>query len=264
MRNRHTNRSFTLAEAEGLLEIIGRIQPIVVVPASPYLKIPWPHICWLTTPDDKLGALNSVAWKFEGNARWYLIADLPRTCLVAEALEQNATTDSMGLALSDLPKLAQFLEVRLGLSGKKSLGHTFLADPLELPLIYDRLGSGRPVIVVADPEKYRHRQGIPTSELDRTIHFWITDEEYDALYSTLEALHRPETASAGEQYHLLWEIASNYYGDVSISSDQVNSVISECKQLGQQQPLLNAALEKIALVSQSANNYNLAIYIPGG
>jgi hypothetical protein len=275
MQKQPVVNAFTLEEAEPVLQAISKLQHVVVAKPSPYLLVGWPHICWLTRVE--FGVINSVSWKFKGNARWYLLSDMPRTCLVAEigedrfpvagAEQRIPLAESLReLATSDLPRFAEFLEEALQLKHKSSLGYELSNQELELPLVEDHVGSGRPVAIVADPVRYALNEGLPTSQWDRTIHFWITEEEYDQLYAILEK-HRQflESSDFGE-YPLLWRIVTESYGNVAIQANEVEELSSECQRLSKKLglPLVSGALLKIESICRSAQNYKLGICITGG
>jgi hypothetical protein len=112
-------------------------------------------------------------WKFNGNAFWYLLSDMPRTCLVAEVRTDTTLSEPLqpaiaGLLLAkahaDLPNLADFLEDTVDLRNKPSLGYELSNRELELPLVEDRIGSGRPVVIAAEPDKYAAGRALPTSD----------------------------------------------------------------------------------------------------
>jgi hypothetical protein len=256
----------TLKEAEPLLQIISRLGHIVLVKPSPYLRLPWPHMCWLSDPN--VDAVNSEMWKFNGNAFWYLLSDMPRTCLDAEVRTdmlsepvQPAIADVLlAKARADLPNLADFLEAALDLRNKPSLGYELSKRVLELPLVEDRIGSGRPVVITADPNKYAAGKALPTSDLDRTIHFWITEEDYDSLYATLEK------EGLSSDYPLLRRIVTASYQNVAIQPNEIKNLNLECQHLRSElgQSSLANALLNIESVGRSAMNYNLGICVPGG
>ena len=257
----------TLTEAESLLQIISRLGHIVLVKPSPYLRIAWPHMCWLSDP--KVDAVNSEMWKFNGNAFWYLLSDMPRTCLVAEVRTDTMLSEPVQPAIADvllakaradLPNLADFLEAALDLRNKPSLGYELSKHELELPLVEDRIGSGRPVVITAEPDKYAVGTGLPTSHFDRTMHFWITEEDYDSLYAILEK------ESLSSDYPLLGRIVAGSYQNVAIQPNEIKKLNLECQHLRSElcQSSLANALLNIESVGRSATNYNLGICVPGG
>ena len=257
----------TLKEAEPLLQIISRLGHLVLVKPSPYLRLPWPHMCWLSSSN--VDTVNSVMWKFNGNATWVLLSDMPRTCLVAEVHTDVVLPDLVRPAVAervlaearaDLPNLADFLEDALDLRNKPSLGYELSKRELELPLVEDRIGSGRPVVITAEPDKYAVGTGLPTSDLDRTIHFWITEEDCDSLYATLEK------GGLSSDYPLLWRIVTGSYQNVAIQPNEIKKLNLECQHLRAElgQSSLANALLNIESVGRSAMNYNLGICVPGG
>lgn len=270
-------KPFSLEEAKPFLQTISKLHDVVVVNPSPYLKIGWPRICWLT--DANFGVINTVSWKFRGQARWYLLSDMPRTCLVAEALQTGLPEDAADpsswrraadrirqIASGDLPRFASFLEDQLDLKDKPSLGYRALEHELELPLMEDRAGSGRPVALVSDPKKYAAKEGLPTSLLDRTIHYWITEKEYDLLYDILNEEQGRGSKPKSLEYPLLWRIASGSFENVVLYPSEVRSLAGECQRLSSatHNSQVTAALLKMQSVSQSAENYQLGICVPGG
>jgi hypothetical protein len=266
--NDHT--ALTVQEAEPLLQIISRLGHVVVVKSSPNLLITWPHICWITDP--KIDAVNSALWKFKGKSFWYVLSDMPRTCLVAEVSETVASETTpqpqmaerlRTIAVAEIPNLSEFLADTLSLTHKQSLGYEVSNRDLELPLVKDRVGSGRPVAIVGDPEKYARQEGIPTSDLDRTIHFWITESDYDQLFAVLE--EGDASSSRKQRYPLLWRIVSGSYQSVAIRPGEIQQLITECQRLKfEVSHGLSDALSNIQSVGGSASNYKLGICIPGG
>jgi hypothetical protein len=267
MEDRPTVKPFTQDEAKPLLETLSKLHSLVLVEPSRYFPIPagWPHICWLATPE--LGVLNTLVPLFRGSNRWVLISDMPRECLVAK-MPEGAPDPSeptwprfvesfQASAVAELPAFAGFIEKSLNLSDKRSLGIALSNDDLELPLIEDRLGPGRFSVVTADPDKYATNPGMPTSPFDRTLHFWITEDEYDDLYAEIEK---------SSDANLLRRIAEGSYQNVVIEPEEVGDLASECTRLEGRtsNARLVGALRRIRSVCTSAKNYKLGICIPGG
>jgi hypothetical protein len=163
-------------------------------------------------------------------------------------------------AIEDMPALATLIEQRLDLKDKPSLRVEFSTTSLEHPLIEDSAATGNQtvnVLLAADPEGYLENRR-PTSEYDRLLHSWITDEEYgqlyDALHDTPEWRNLPTLARLAEE---------GIYGVITIDNVEVARLIAECEVAVLEYSHLKGTFEKIHRVCQSAMAYKLGLVIEG-
>jgi hypothetical protein len=284
---------FTFEEAEPLLKAISKIRRVTLVPESPYANgfSSYPRICFLD--NGPFGLLNRAMPRFPGKTSWVILSDLPRCYLAAtvawkkpsagsfytpvpeesdftvvntpEAEQEkplpSSSEELRQWAIEDVPALAAFIEEQLELKDKPSLGVEVSTADLELPLVEDAAATGNEtvnVLLAADPEAFLNKR-TPTSEYDRLLHSWITDEEYgrlyDALRDTLHWQNLPMLARIAEQ---------GIYGVLTIQRQDVPQLASECE-LAARDPTLNLTdtLNKILRVSRSAMAYNLGLVIEG-
>lgn len=94
--------------------------------------------------------------------------------------------------IEDMSTLAAFIEEQLELKDKPSLGVEVSTANLEFQLVEDVAATSNEtvnVLLAAEPEAFLNKR-TRTSEYDRVLHSWITDEEYGQLY---DALHDTRT-----------------------------------------------------------------------
>lgn len=284
---------FTVAEAEPLLKAISKIHRVTVLQESPYARgfSSYPRICFLN--DGLFGKLNRELVRFQGKTAWMLVSDLPRCYLAATVTrkmpaaghfytpipEESQTTianapeaepetvlppslDQLRLwAIEDMPALAAYIEQKLNLRDKPSLGIVVSTVDLELPLIEDAEATGDETVtavLTADPERFLIERA-PTSEYDRVLHSWITDEEYgrayDALHDTPHWQRFPVLARVVEQ---------GIYGVLGISRVEVAELKNECEVAIRDSNLgLTDTLNKILRVCRSAMAYQLGLVMEG-
>jgi hypothetical protein len=284
---------FTSAEAEPLLKTISKIHRVMLVPESPYANgfSSYPRICFLD--NGPFGLLNPAMLKFPGKASWMILSDLPRCYLAATVARKKSRAGSFYTsipdqsdftvvntpepeqekplpssseelrqwAIEDMPTLAAFIEEQLELKDKPSLGVEVSTANLELPLVEDAAATGNEtvnVLLAADPEAFLTKR-TPTSEYDRLLHSWITDEEYgrlyDALHDTPHWQNLPMLARIAEQ---------GIYGVLTIQRQDVAQLANECALAARDATLkLTATLNKILRVSRSAMAYRLGLVIEG-
>src|SRR5436305_1634462 len=148
---------FASEDAKALLTVVSKLHPLVVVPPSKFSDFEEPQICWMD--DVRSRILNQVLLQYKGALNWMLIADLPRSCLVASVsfFDPGATPSPMDfrtVAVRDLQHLAEFLNDRLGLKTKPSLGIKYSEESIDLPGIEDQTGPGGGICLVADPIEF--------------------------------------------------------------------------------------------------------------
>lgn len=282
---------FTTAEAEPLLKTISKIHRVTLVPESPYAGFSGhPRICLLD--DGPFGSLNPVMLRFQGKTSWMVVGDLPRCYILANLAwntdlagrfyspvsEQSQTAELIDQdplraiavpssieefrewAIEDMPALATLIEQRLDLKDKPSLGVEFSKTNLEFPLIEDSAATGNQrvnALLAADPVGYLENRRT-TSEYDRLLHSWITDEEYgqlyDSLHDTPQWRNLPILARLAEQ---------GIYGVLAIESVEIARLIDECKVAVLEYPHLTGAFDTIHRVCRSAIAYKLGLVIEG-
>src|SRR6185437_6088429 len=115
---------------------LSRIHAITVVPKSRFLSIGWPYICWM---DRREFHINNLLSQYPGRGTWMILSDVPRACLVVQPnLLRGEVAPSEPHQFreeiqNELPRLASFLEERLGVQGKVGQGIQISDEDLELP-----------------------------------------------------------------------------------------------------------------------------------
>jgi hypothetical protein len=283
---------FTVAEAEPLLKVISKIHRVTVVQESPYAGgfSEYPRICFLE--DGPFGKLNLELVWFKGKTAWMVLSDLPRCYLAAtvaweiptaghfytpipdesqttinapEAEPETVLPSSLDQlrqwAIEDMPVLAAYIEQKLDLRDKPSLGVVVSTVDLELPLIEDAEATGNErvtALLTADPERFLIER-VPTSEYDRVLHSWITDEEYSRAY---DALH--DTPHWDRSPVLARVVEQGIYGVLGIPQAEVAVLKNECEVAARDSNLgLTDTLNKILRVCRSAMAYQLGLVIEG-
>jgi hypothetical protein len=280
--------------------MVSRLGHVVVVPQNPYFRGPSPLVCWLDATEFR--AVDDVMWKYPGFGRWYFIQDLPRRCLAVEpntekgepfSVEKADQTEaraylkgvetileSRGLRVPwgnspiltpkdfrtaivrEIPKLTQYLEEVLNLEGKPSVGVEFSDLDLRLPLMEDQEGPGDGVVLAADPKRYSLTK-LSTSSYDRTLHFWITDQECEELWS--EMSRNAPSSETENDCPFLSKVVTARYGGLVISPGDVDALSSETARLKERISRISLirALDRISSVCRSARNYHLGLYLHG-
>jgi hypothetical protein len=297
LMNKTPREQLSVDESAPLLDIISRLGHVTVIDIGPYEKASFPYICWIDSTSFRL--LGSTLARYPGAFRWVVVAKPPRRWLqiepnpfrgespfygtdsaaldpqgvakVAETFEKfgvNAPwrnsplvdpTDYRARLLEELPKVAAFIEKELKLEDKPSLGIDVSTNRLELPLIEDHEGS-RSVILAADPDLYAFER-VPTSDLDRTVHYWVTGEEE---YVLMDAIANTG-GNYDENWPLLWEVAGAHDGGAAILAQDVHRLAQEAESFRSrtQDTKLKDVLRRLVSVCRSAQNYRLGIYISG-
>ncbi len=293
------NRPFNTDQAAPLLHVISKLHRVVIVDDGPYLRIDFPHICWIDA--EPFRQLNNALLRYPGPFRWAVFLNLPRRCLLVEPnvsrgespffkSESSAETSELEITefadrlealgvpvpwrnspfvdpaeyraqvVAEIPRVAAFIDKALQLEEKPSLGVEVSHESLELPLIEDHDGPGRGVVLVTDVRKYA-REKTATSQYDRAVHYWITEEEELAL--TKEIMTRGEDYKT--KWPLLWQVGGARYGGLAIPREDVARLALESERLGSEtdKTEIRHVLRRIQSVCRSAENYHLGIFIPG-
>lgn len=292
------SQQLSLDEAAPLLEMFSRLAPVVIVPEHPYEEVGYPSICWIDSPAFR-GIASALA-RYPGPYFWVVARIPPRKCLQVEpnplrgenpfspavfpevaakqAVEfERKHFEKVGIhlpwrgspvlgvpefkaaVLREIPTVAGYLEKEMTLVGKPSHGVTFSSANFDLPLIEDHPGPGGPIVLVSDLAKYA-QQKVSISEYDRVVHYWITEEEEDAIASAISE------AGGGDdsRWPLLLEISGAHLAGAGIPPNEIAKLIDESERLPQEtrQSRVKDALRRIISVCRSAQNYRLGIYVP--
>lgn len=284
---------FTPAEADPILKTISKIHRVTLVAESPYATgfSVYPRICLLD--DGHFGMLNPAMLWFPGKTSWVIYSDLPRCYLAASIAWKKPAAGSFyspcpeqadltietssepepdyplpsspeelrQWAIDDMPALATYLEDKLNLQGKPSLGIEVSSAELDLPLIEDSTATGDQTVTVllaADPERFLTERR-PTSTYDRVLHAWIDDEEYGRVYDVLH------DSPYWQRFPTLARvIEQGIYGVLGLSQEEVRNLKHECELAVNTANLgVTDTLTKIARVCRSALAYKLGLVIEG-
>jgi len=251
---------FSTEEAHDLIEVISRMHPMTLVAPSSFAAWQGPQICWIDDPRSRV--LNQVLPEYRGALHWVLASDLPRSCLMPALVdvtdyEYVSVSDFRNMAVRDLDPLSKFLERKLELAGKPSLGIRYHSENLDLAKMSDQRGPGGGIYVVADPVEFGRNQGFPTSQFDRELHFWITVPECEELYSVLtERGQNPELPN----FPLLARVARSRFETLIVRPEEIRTLVAEIEKLRPAEPQLVGALDRLLRACQSAIAYKLGFY----
>ena len=217
--------------------------------------------------DDAFKPLTSALGKYKGNASWLLISRPPALCLVAapEATEvrtRQIASDSQlkNLILQDVLPLSSFLEEQLGLVGapskgiqaeKEIPGHLALGD-----------GPGGPTLLVSDPDRYISSGFQSTSGRDRTIDFWMSEQELEALYSVLHPVQNL-TTSIGD-LPILKRASESTHENFMVLPKDVAKLRHECEIMAGASRDLRAGMQRVIRICDLAETDHLGILVIGG
>jgi hypothetical protein len=168
-----------LPEVRALLSVISRLAPVrAVVDNSAAGMLPI-SVCFEDSQAFRpvIGLLKT----YRGNFRWMALTRLPYVCLVPVLHEHSAGISMhrlQTLAMQDLAALTSLFERSLNLHGLPGKG-LVVEKAAERDAEH---GPRGPALLVADPQGYLSSGLLPTSGMDRTVEFWITDEEGDLMY----------------------------------------------------------------------------------
>jgi hypothetical protein len=274
--------------------VISRLGRVELVSTGPRYEIQAPHICWIDTPN--LRAFNNALlarFNFAGSERFYtplrgpgpkapphpdhsaaglywIFADLPKACLVAQPATQGGGARSLDSSTPDLaafraaiieeiPVLASYIERQLNLEGSPSHGFGPYPGSLDLPLIEDRDGPPSDVVLVADTIRYAASR-LPTSPYDRQLHYSLTDRQREAV---LGAITAAQEADPVKSFELVRRAVSTEYTDAAIKAEDVARLARECEQLRASTSATDAisGLDTILSICRSAESYHLGIFV---
>jgi hypothetical protein len=166
---------------------------------------------------------------------------------------------------SEIPGLAAYIDNALVLRDRPSLGATFSDDTLELPQVEDYDGPGGGIVLSADPMQFV-RTGLPSSKFDRALHFWLTENEVEALALEISKGHKEAPAGGPEEdMSLLARVVASEFGGLVVLPEEVPRLAHQCTALKKGSPDKEgqAATDKLLSLCRSAAHYHLGMYIPG-
>ncbi len=206
---------------------------------------------------EELRAFTSLLRNFHGNFQWIPVSRLPYVCVVPtwEKAESDVSALQIKrLAVQDIGLLAKFVERELQLEGVPSRGVNITSVAKHV----QQVGPGGPALLVADPRQYLSNGFVPTSSRDRTVEYWISDEEGDLMYDKLHASHG--TASSGSA-PLLERVCESKYEDLVVLPSEVSALREECQRMVHDWPDLKSALDRVARICEMALRDGLGIVV---
>jgi hypothetical protein len=250
-------RALILPEARLLLDIISRLGPVdSVVDIASAGELPI-SVCFRDSQSFR--PFKVILSSFRGSFRWVAMAHLPYTCVVPLVQESGlaASQDqTRTLAIQDIKSLAKFVERELHLEGIPS--HGVVVRHIEKST--GEVGPGGPALLVANPRQYLSNGFVPTSGRDRTIEYWISDEEGDILY---ERLHPSQGTPSHVNMELLDRICESKYEDLIILPSEVGSLREQCDRMADSSADLKPAMLRVARICEMASSDGLGIVVLG-
>lgn len=244
-------------EVQSLLDVVSRLAPVRAAMDISEGEAPI-SVCF---EDRKaLRSFTTLLKNFRGNFQWMPVSRLPYVCVVPTApqhVREIPASQVRNLAVQDIGLLAKFVERELHLEGVPSQGVTI--TPIARHA--EDFGPGGPALLVADPRQYVSNGFTPTSTKDRTIDYWIADEEGDLMYDKL----RPSSGTTSElrEPALLKRVCQSKYEDLIILPSEVRSLREECQRTASSWPDLRPALDRIARICDMAIHDGLGIVVLG-
>jgi hypothetical protein len=261
MTGNEAQHALTLDEVQPVLDVISRLGPLRLV-SEPEFMAGSLKICF--ADDNAFRDLTAALGRFQGNASWLLIAHVPLVCLVAIPEESNIrgqpidTTKFRRWILQDIAPLAAFLEAELSLRDQPSKGIQILPPS---PAITGH-GPGGPTYLVSDPERFLANKLVPTSPYDRTIEYWLSEQELDQPYDVLHPSGGREVAL--EDADLLTRISEKTYENLIILADEVARLKRQCEGMSRTPRSLSDAMQRIMTICDLAARDRLGIVVIGG
>ena len=244
-------------EVRLLLDVVSRLGPVNAVTEASE-AVPPISICF---EDRKaLRAFTTVLKKFRGNFQWIPLSRLPYVCVVPVAEQRGVKMplpQITSLAVQDIASLARFIERELHLEGVPSQG--MVITPIAKHT--GGVGPGGPALLTANPRQYLSNGFLPTSARDRTVEYWISDEEGDLMYDKVHPMR--VTASQPPELPLLARVCHSKYEDLIILPSEVTSLKEECIRMTNTWDDLRPALERIARICDMASADGLGIVVLG-
>lgn len=211
--------------------------------------------------------LISALGKYKGNASWLLVSRPPAVCLIAapEETQVHGRQIAIELQLRDLIlqgvlPLSSFLEEQLGVVGAPSKGIQAEKESPAHSAVGD--GPGGPTLLVSDPDRYIASGFRSTSNRDRTIDFWMSEQELDTLYSVL---HPAQSVTMGVgDLPILKRASESTHENFIVLPKDVAKLRHECETLAGGSPDLRAALQRVIRICDLAETDHLGILVIGG
>jgi hypothetical protein len=262
MTSKNAQHDLTLDEVRPVLDVISRLAPLKLV-SVPEFMVGSLKVCFADDPAFR--PLTATLGRFQGNASWLLIAHVPLVCLAAVPEEsrlrdqRNDTPPKFRQwILQDIDRLAVFLERELSLGNEPSKGIQALA----LSAAITGHGPGGPTYLVADPQRFLTNKFLPTSPHDRTIEYWLSDDELDQLYNVVHPSGKTETAV--RELDLLKRISESTYETLIILPGEVARLKRECEEASHILSGFKDAMKRIIAICDQATSEHLGIVVIGG
>lgn len=251
----NSQQASVLPEVHSLLDVISRLAPVnMAVDASEGEPI---SLCFEDRKE--LRAFTSLLRTFHGNFQWIPVSRLPYVCVVPtweKGESEVGAPQIKRLAVQDIALLAKFVERELHLEGVPSRGVTITRVAKHV----QQVGPGGPALLVAEPRQYLSNGFVPTSSRDRTVEYWISDEEGNLMYDKLHPSHG--TASSGNA-PLLDRLCESKYEDLVVLPSEVKTLREECQRMAHDWPDLKTALDRVARICDMALRDGLGIVVLG-
>jgi hypothetical protein len=256
MADNNANQFPMAPEARSLLDVISRVAPVRARMDSQNEGGLGVALCF--DNDQAFGVLRRPLSRFRGNFRWVLGARLPYVCLTpipGVTPPGAAMTSIVNIShqiLGDMASLATFIEIELDLKNVRSKGITILQQ-LSSPL---EPGPGGPAYLVAEPDRYVLRGFLPTSDRDRTVDSWMSDDELQSLYQELR--------NSTVRFALLHRISESSDENVIVLPQEVEDLKRECEEMANVSGGLRLAMMRLRRICDIALSARLGIVVLGG
>jgi hypothetical protein len=245
-------------EVRSLLDVISRLTAVNAVVDTSGEGEPPISVCF--EDREALRPFTNALRSFRGNFLWMPLAQLPYICVVPVAEKSHIEVPPSrirSLAIQDIASLARFLERELHLENVPSQGVMIR----QMTKRAEEVGPGGPALLVANPHDYLSNGLAPTSARDRTVEYWISDEEGDLMYEKLHPSHG--TASGFRGMALLERVCESKYEDLIILPSEVRSLKEECQRMADRSADLRPAMVRVVRVCDLALTDGLGIVVLG-
>jgi hypothetical protein len=243
-------------EVRSLLDVISRLAPVHMAMDATEGE---PPISICLEDRKELRVFTSLLRNFHGNFQWIPVSRLPYVCIVPtweKGITDIGASQVKRLVAQDVALLAKFVERELHLEGVPSQGVSITPAAKRA----EQIGPGGPALLVAEPRQYLLNGFVPTSSRDRTVQYWISDEEGNLMY---DKLHPLQGTAAGGNTALLERVCESKYEDLVLLPSEVSALREECQRMAHDWPDLKAALDRVARVCDMALGDGLGIVVLG-